>query len=72
MKSAVGRDGEEGMRVKMVEKSEIVRWRLSSVTGSEVGRFAAIRARHLLKATAVKNIMGNIYLRKCPRQPGTQ
>lgn len=69
MKSAVGRDGEEGMSVKMVERSEIVRWRLSSVTGSEVGRFAAIRARHLLKATAIKNIMGNIYLHKYPRQP---
>lgn len=71
MKSAVGRDGDEGMSVKMVERSEIVRWRLSSVTGSEVGRFAAIRARHLLKATTVKNIKGNIYLNKYPRQPAT-
>lgn len=71
MKSAVGRDGEEGMRVDMVDRSEIVRWRLSSVTGSEEGRFAAIRALHLLKATAVKNIMGNEYLHKYPRQPAT-
>lgn len=68
MKSIVGRDGKEGMSVNTVEMSEIVRWRLSSVTGSEMGRFAAIRARHLLKATAARNITGNIYLREYPYQ----
>lgn len=40
MKGMVGTEGKEGNRASVAERSEMVRWRVSSVTGSWVGRFA--------------------------------